>query len=142
MEKKNISASQRSSGCESGWTLYLDQSYISENQVERDQSNIVDYEKQVRKITEEEEEEEDLSMVSDASSGPPQYYNNKEEESLYENGCSFSFTKWASKSASKGKMKKEKSKIECSSQLDDTASSPVYQARSKNMHYFISTLMN
>uniref|UniRef100_A0A7N0V845 Uncharacterized protein n=1 Tax=Kalanchoe fedtschenkoi TaxID=63787 RepID=A0A7N0V845_KALFE len=50
-----------SSGCESGWTVYFEQSREFE-----DDSWCLN------RTEEEEEEEEDLSMVSDASSGPAQ----------------------------------------------------------------------
>ncbi|KAB5526588.1 hypothetical protein DKX38_020435 [Salix brachista] len=70
----NISASQYSgSGCESGWTSYLNQSTISKKQyqgfdgfVDGDCARVED------------EQDEDLSMVSDASSGPPHYCEDDE----------------------------------------------------------------
>ncbi|XP_048443937.1 protein SOB FIVE-LIKE 5 isoform X2 [Pyrus x bretschneideri] len=115
----NISPSQCNSGCESGWTSYLDQSsYLSQSQVQKP-GGFADY---VQTKEEEEEEEEDLSMVSDASSGPP-HYHDFDEDCVYENGSSFSVS-WGSKL---GKKSKKKSKGNGSRELhlDDTASSPV-----------------
>ncbi|KAK8626958.1 hypothetical protein V6N13_134587 [Hibiscus sabdariffa] len=61
------------SGYESGWTDYLDHSFISSNPTsEGDKEDFVFVVKQ---------EEDDLSMVSDASSGPPHDDNG--------NGCCF-----------------------------------------------------
>ncbi|KAL9275517.1 hypothetical protein AKJ16_DCAP11920 [Drosera capensis] len=75
-----------SSGCESGWTLYLDHSHYSHLLVCDDESrnpatrlhgkmaptfnNDEEDEDDI-----EEEEEEDMSMMSDASSGPPHQYH-------------------------------------------------------------------
>ncbi|KAJ8773299.1 hypothetical protein K2173_028476 [Erythroxylum novogranatense] len=94
-----------SSGCESGWTSYLDQSSISKNQFQgiggynggRDHAKL-------------EDEEEDLSMVSDASSGPPHYCEDDE----------YRFHKST-------KQRKNKDHVRSHQQqcLDDTASSPV-----------------
>ena len=129
-EEMNVSASKFSSGCESGWTLYLDQSYISEtDKFKRDHREEDD------NVDDQEEEEEDLSMVSDASSGPP----HDQEDCFYENGCSSFSSSWACKSANKDKKKnikmKKKMKEKCKDEdyhscLDDTASSPVSKARS------------
>ncbi|KAK8704417.1 hypothetical protein V6N13_048039 [Hibiscus sabdariffa] len=71
----NLSASLCGSGCESGWTFYLDQSFCSQTW-----SGV----KGARFMVE--DEEEGLSMVSDASSGPRQYYCQDYAECLYENG--------------------------------------------------------
>ena len=60
--------SECSSGCESGWTLYLENSYIT----------CCKGEKSLKQKQEETEEEEDLSMVSDASSGPPNFHQEEE----------------------------------------------------------------
>lgn len=134
-----MSASECSSGCESGWTLYLDQSSISETQFQRDGGSINYEEKGARDV---EEEEEDLSMVSDASSGPP-HYREDDQHCFYGNGCSFSAS-WASESAKKGKKKKNKMKESCKTErylynLDDTASSPDSKARSHNVCYQVSS---
>ncbi|XP_024029036.1 uncharacterized protein LOC21387514 isoform X1 [Morus notabilis] len=137
----NISTSKFSSGCESGWTLYLDQSYISESEFQRDNSDNNNNNYNYNGIAEcggkgvREEEEEDLSMVSDASSGPPHYH----EDCYCENGSSFSASNWAynnndnksSKDREKKKMMmKEKCTNEYHSCIDDTASSPVSKKKS------------
>ncbi|KAL5559191.1 hypothetical protein UlMin_035402 [Ulmus minor] len=108
----NLSASNFSSGCESGWTNYLEQSYISENQFQKDQS----FGKYGGKGAREKEEEEDLSMVSDASSGPPHYHEDDED----------SFSSRGKQKKNKNKKKiTEKCKSQPHSNVDDTASSPV-----------------
>ncbi|CAL2233919.1 unnamed protein product [Prunus armeniaca] len=122
----NISPSQCNSGCESGWTHYLDQSYFSQSQFQR-AGAIADYEGAKTEV--EEEEEEDLSMISDASSGPP-HYHDLDEDCLYENGCSFSVS-WGSKLGKKGKKKGKESGRE--QHLDDTASSPVLNYSKKKL---------
>ncbi|KAK3231210.1 hypothetical protein Dsin_003091 [Dipteronia sinensis] len=135
----NLSASQcSSSGCESGWTLYLDQSSLSKNQcysiggIVDEEGNVRDHEKV------EEEEEEDLSMVSDASSGP-RHYCEDDEDCFYENGC-FSSPPSASELAKKSKNKKKKIKEQHGrnqqhSYLDDTASSPLLGFSKKNISF-------
>ncbi|KAG6576907.1 hypothetical protein SDJN03_24481, partial [Cucurbita argyrosperma subsp. sororia] len=113
----DLLGSECSSGCESGWTLYLEQSFRSQGCLD----HIVGGEEYWKaKGSEEEEEEEDLSMVSDASSGPPHF--------IEDEACS----QEASKSATLGKRKGKKQRIQehqcqgepSSSFLDDTASSP------------------
>ncbi|XP_050210559.1 protein SOB FIVE-LIKE 5-like [Mercurialis annua] len=147
----NFDSSECSSGCESGWTLYLEQSFLSpsaaannarsrghkknngkqiyqenntqENQ-EQDQENIV------------EEEDEDLSMVSDASSGPP-HFNEDESYFNYDNGHFYPAFKDSSASllinhgGNIGNNNKRSSKTgkelpNSNSFLDDTASSPAF----------------
>ncbi|KAJ9166348.1 hypothetical protein P3X46_021120 [Hevea brasiliensis] len=106
----NMSASHcSSSGCESGWTLYLDQSSLSKNQYQG-YGGFVDG--NYAKV--DDEEEEDLSMVSDASSRPPHYCQDDED-------C---FDQLAKKNKSK-KKSKEYGRNQQHSYLDDTASSPV-----------------
>ncbi|KAM5565898.1 protein SOB FIVE-LIKE 5 [Rosa sericea] len=119
----NISQSQYNSGCESGWTHYLDQSYLSGSHGIQKGDDYVG----TKPEFEEEEEEEDLSMVSDASSGPPHY------QELYEDGCSFSVNSSASKFGKKSKKKKSKESRgkEQHHHLDDTASSSVFNYYSK-----------
>ncbi|KAK8624880.1 hypothetical protein V6N13_089766 [Hibiscus sabdariffa] len=72
----NFIASECSSGCESGWTNYLEHSFLSANPSKKKnvkKSGFCDEHREIRgkqKV----DEEEDLSMVSDASSGPPHFY--------------------------------------------------------------------
>ncbi|XP_022993429.1 uncharacterized protein LOC111489443 [Cucurbita maxima] len=128
--------SECSSGCESGWTLYLEQSFLSHGGSDR----IVDRESGFcdgywkAEATEEHEVEEDLSMVSDASSGPPHFF--EDEACSHEDDGHFSH---ASKSVTPEKNKGKKQKIteyQChdqpSSFLDDTASSPAHNFTANN----------
>ncbi|KAI6687963.1 hypothetical protein NL676_024791 [Syzygium grande] len=62
-----------SSGCESGWTLYLCGSSFSSEKDSGGSSRILES----HRVKEEEEGGESLSMLSDASSGPPCYYENE-----------------------------------------------------------------
>lgn len=114
------------SGSESGWTMYLDQSqsysyYPCGSGCHRDRG--------LKKT--EEEEAEDLSMVSDASSGPPHFHEEEEEEEECigrGNGC-FCSACSASKLVTKKVEKKKKigehrGEHKQHSYLEDTASSP------------------
>ncbi|KAM7520926.1 hypothetical protein LguiB_019888 [Lonicera macranthoides] len=129
----NMSTSECSSGCESGWTMYLDQSSNSENN--RYPRSGEDYyrsrEENVGEDEEEEEEEEeneDLSMVSDASSGPRHFL--EDEVNGY-----FSYAPLPSENtkSTKNKEIKERRGKKQSSYLDDTASSPVLGFSKKNV---------
>ncbi|BAT82579.1 hypothetical protein LR48_Vigan07g263900 [Vigna angularis] len=115
MDYQISSASQYSSGSESGWTHYLDQSSLSENYFRR-RSGVVEDEGKGARM---EESEEDLSMVSDASSGPPHYDNEDCCQNWYP--CLSSTTKESQK-----KKVKEYARSQQSSPLDDTASSPFF----------------
>ncbi|XP_022941183.1 uncharacterized protein LOC111446559 isoform X2 [Cucurbita moschata] len=113
------SATHYCRGGESGWTMYLDQSYTSGGGVGE---NYREIEAKVR--AEKDEEEEDLSMVSDASSGPPNY----NEECFYNNGDSASESAMNCSREEKKKSKKGKQngRNDQHSYLDDTASSTIY----------------
>ncbi|EEF52266.1 protein SOB FIVE-LIKE 5 [Ricinus communis] len=114
----NMSASQcSSSGCESGWTLYLDQSSLSKNQYQNF-GGFVDGNEYARAENDDDDyEEEDLSMVSDASSGPPHYCEDDEDQYCYDS---------SKKNKNKQKCKEyRRSQQQQYSYLDDTASSPV-----------------
>ncbi|KAJ8762567.1 hypothetical protein K2173_008006 [Erythroxylum novogranatense] len=97
------------SGCESGWTSYLDQSSLSKTQFQGfGEYNVgEDYARF-------EDEEEDLSMVSDASSGPPHYCEDDE----------YCYDQLAKQSMNK-KKNKERVRSQQQQYLDDTASSLV-----------------
>lgn len=123
----DISASQYNSASESGWTHYLDQSFVSGNYFQMSGGVV--------------EDEEDLSMVSDASSGPPHYHDDDGDgdECCYENWYACHSSSQHSKN-SKEKMKKKKvkesSKHQQASHLDDdTASSPVFGCSKKKANY-------
>ncbi|KAF7811093.1 uncharacterized protein G2W53_032069 [Senna tora] len=123
-----LSSSECSNGDESGWTLYLEHSFLKQN----DDSNNKREEEKVKEMMIM-EEEEDLSMVSDASSGPPHF---AEEEAYFnyednDYGC-FNYPPVSSKSVKleKNKTTKKKQKV---SLLDDTASSPVFDFSKNNI---------
>lgn len=133
--KMNAMASECSSGCESGWTLYLEHSLLSQDVSHKDASFIggndgfyEDKDKRAREEDTTEEEEEDLSMVSDASSGPPHFPDDEAYFNEVNNGCFY--PPMSSKSAKLEKTGKEKKKVRenqhLTSLLDDTASSPVH----------------
>lgn len=133
----NLLASECSSGCESGWTLYLEQSFLSQHPSasHRGNSNGFCEEYKEKRCSysneDDEEEEEDQSMVSDASSGPPHF----NEDEVY-NGCFYPPSKDVKTLKFGGKKQKIKEKGRCGVQdqqqqqpsfLDDTASSPFLQ---------------
>ncbi|MBA0782642.1 hypothetical protein Gotri_000494 [Gossypium trilobum] len=91
----NFMASECSSGCESGWTNYLEQSFLSSNPSKKKngfkKSGFCDEHREINRgkqkvdddvENDDDEEEEDLSMVSDASSGPPHFY--EDDNKLYD----------------------------------------------------------
>ncbi|GJR06284.1 hypothetical protein Tco_0529268 [Tanacetum coccineum] len=90
-----------SSGCESGWTIYLGQSkYLCDSVYNT--KNV------------EEDDDDDMSMVSDASSGPP-HVQQQEEQECNIGGCK------------RQEVVKESRKInDLPCFLDDTASSPFF----------------
>ncbi|KAA0064452.1 hypothetical protein IC582_015448 [Cucumis melo] len=121
------SATHYCSGSESGWTMYLDQSYTSDHRFNGGSGGSENYKaKEAKARTEEEEdEEEDLSMVSDASSGPPHYIEDN-EELFYNNGYSSYAISASELERKKSQKGKRNGRNQQHSYLDDTASSPVY----------------
>ncbi|KAF3666098.1 protein SOB FIVE-LIKE 5 [Capsicum chacoense] len=124
----NISGSECSSGCESGWTMYLDQLSNSADQYNtRDFSNNNNNQYGIYKtqyVVDEDQEDEDMSMVSDASSGPPHFH--EEQYCFDENGYIF-YPSAASESTKKANEKRKIKEQKVKKQnvyLDDTASSP------------------
>uniref|UniRef100_A0A5B7CC41 Uncharacterized protein n=1 Tax=Davidia involucrata TaxID=16924 RepID=A0A5B7CC41_DAVIN len=130
----NISTSGCSSGCESGWTNYLDHSSNSADQFHKFGGGMVDENYRSKAANEEvdddDDEDEDLSMVSDASSGPPHFH--EDEDCSAENGY-FCYASSASEQAKKKKKIKEHKGKQQHSYLDDTASSPVLSFSKKNV---------
>lgn len=130
--------SECSSGCESGWTLYLGSSFISSHS-NRENGNFVDGKRGFSEEKRSEEEEEDLSMVSDASSGPP--HCSEEEDcmsNINDNNAARCFFHAGDATLCKSRSRKKQKTLEnhCrmkkavrekSSLLDDTASSPVFE---------------
>ncbi|GAA0140704.1 hypothetical protein LIER_02005 [Lithospermum erythrorhizon] len=118
----NLSNSECSSGCESGWTMYFDQ----HSESHQGQYNRNDEEETLRSKREhinddyiEEQESEDLSMVSDASSGPPHLH--EDEKCFVRN----EYISYLSDKPEENQKKVKGLKREEKSHLDDTASSPV-----------------
>ncbi|KAH9602573.1 hypothetical protein KSS87_019893 [Heliosperma pusillum] len=125
----NMSGYGWSSGSESGWTGYLDESYNPRNE----------YNYNYSVHTHSYDVEEDLSMVSDASSGPQQLSMASQDESYRissNENCLSTAVKLSKKSSGK-KSKKSSGKehklsnhqnhqlsYSSNNHLDDTASSP------------------
>ncbi|GAB4853418.1 hypothetical protein Ancab_017596 [Ancistrocladus abbreviatus] len=133
------------SGCESGWTLYLEHSVYSNSS----SSSLQKDEKFVgnkRGNAAVEGEEEDLSMVSDASSGPPHFHEDDDYDYILCNGDDdgYSITHPPSMAVpgtfAKSGCKRQK-KIKCRGKLDeeesflldDTASSPLFTFKSNGL---------
>ncbi|XP_057963843.1 protein SOB FIVE-LIKE 5-like [Malania oleifera] len=139
-------ASECGSGCESGWTLYLEQSFLSQNPSDRghgfaDSRGVFTEQNQERRAQfQDQDEEEDLSMVSDASSGPPHFPEDDAECCNDDNGCFYPASVTAAAPAlanSGGKRQKTKERRRRDHQaqpssLDDTASSPAYNFSMNN----------
>ncbi|GMH16420.1 hypothetical protein Nepgr_018261 [Nepenthes gracilis] len=141
----NALDSESSSGCESGWTLYLEHSRSDVKFVCAPRSRDVLFQgskmqNEEEEDDEEEEDEEDLSMVSDASSGPPHFH---EEDYDYccnddDGGCS-KHPAMAAAAFSKNSGSKRRKIEGCrenqqkSLLLDDTASSPLFCFENKGM---------
>ncbi|KAK4340152.1 hypothetical protein RND71_041614 [Anisodus tanguticus] len=120
--------SECSSGCESGWTLYLENSFLTSCKG----NNFVNGEDEKSlKQKQEEEEEEDLSMVSDASSGPPHFHQEEDYGHNIINGCNYYAPISNPKSNSKRQKATEKQQQQLSV-LDDTASSPIFDFSNNN----------
>ncbi|XP_051150993.1 protein SOB FIVE-LIKE 5-like [Andrographis paniculata] len=133
----NLSGSECSSGCESGWTRYLNHfsncgdPYNNNNSRSR---GFVD-EKGVY-IDDDYDDDEDLSMVSDASSGPPP--PQQFQEYLHHNqDCAFENQKMKNKQEKMSRTKeglikcKKRQSLSCLD--DDTASSPICQLSQGNV---------
>ncbi|GMI78769.1 hypothetical protein HRI_001546200 [Hibiscus trionum] len=137
----NVLSYECSSGCESGWTSYLEQSFCLGNLSQKSNGFSEEHRKGRDKGKEEvvvvvnddddgdeeEVEEDDLSMISDASSGPP-HFNIEDNSNLYsvlkvaalnENGC-------------KSDRNKEHETQREEHQQDDTASSPLINFSKNN----------
>lgn len=116
----NMSTSECSSGCESGWTTYLDHSSVSAYQYDKSywRSMGLNVDQQVQ-------ETEDLSMVSDASSGPRYVYDEDNSSAYFSaSGSGLVLEQQERTKKQKNKMKGMKNE---DAFLDDTASSPVFK---------------
>ncbi|GMN37921.1 hypothetical protein TIFTF001_007203 [Ficus carica] len=152
----NYLDSECSSGCESGWTVYLEQSFLSPNASAGDfhgktTGKFCNGIRRNEKEDNDEEdddvkEEEDLSMVSDASSGPPHNFHEDNEIVLRLNHNSGEDYK-CSKSGGEERQKMKEQQAFASfrphreqpSFLDDTASSPLFNFSNNNMQDFAMT---
>ncbi|KAF5955496.1 hypothetical protein HYC85_008352 [Camellia sinensis] len=124
----NASTSECSSGCESGWTMYLDdydhQSSYSADQFKKNGGRDVSEDCGYKSANVEDfDEDEDLSMVSDASSGPPHVRGDEDDETEYF-CCGSSASEQANKRKKKKQFKAQRGKHQHLF-LDDTASSGV-----------------
>ncbi|XP_030472544.1 protein SOB FIVE-LIKE 5-like [Syzygium oleosum] len=134
-------ASECSSGCESGWTLYFEHSVnpsrrdaASRFLDERDNDELCD---EGRGKGTEDDEEEGLSMVSDASSGPPVHFleDMHDQQGHFNNGsdhdqCVRTTVKAPKQSGKRQRTREQhpwhnKMNQDLPSLLDDTASSPI-----------------
>ncbi|XP_073276464.1 protein SOB FIVE-LIKE 5-like [Primulina huaijiensis] len=142
----NISTSECSSECESGWTMYLDQTSNSTDRFTRDFAKNCKENAADSYAYEDQEDDEDLSMVSDASSGPPprfQEYDNyaatataRGGENQFFRGYASSVSEDANKKKSKQKIKTKETRNSQRQQnfcLADTASSPVFHFPQDNV---------
>ncbi|KAJ8768909.1 hypothetical protein K2173_023904 [Erythroxylum novogranatense] len=140
----DVFASECSSDCESGWTLYLEQSLLSQdkpNKFVEARSGFCGRGKNVQAV---EDEDEDLSMVSDASSGPPHFpedegYFNYNNVHFYPAVKDNATTPLAKNCGRRQKQKKEHRRREVNEELpsclDDTASSPAFNFSKRNFAY-------
>ncbi|XP_038991157.1 protein SOB FIVE-LIKE 6-like, partial [Hibiscus syriacus] len=120
--------SQEFSGCESGWTSYLEQSFCSYGSNDKKSGFCGEYRKghkgkeDVVVVDDDDDDEEDLSMVSDASSGPPHFY---EDDGYFNDDDHHHHTvpKVAELNKNGGKRHRNKEQ-QLPSLHDDTASSP------------------
>ncbi|KZV45136.1 hypothetical protein F511_24178 [Dorcoceras hygrometricum] len=144
----NISTSECSSDCESGWTMYLDQSSNSTDRFTRDFSKNCQQEHAVDSYAyqADQQDDEDLSMVSDASSGPPPHFQEYDSyaaaaaggtESQFFRGYPSSVSEVAYKKRSKQQRSKTKDARDYRRQQDfclaDTASSPIFHFPKDNV---------
>lgn len=116
----NTSTSECSSGCESGWTMYLDQ---LSNSTDPCRSAFLHNYKGKGEHVHNYEDEEDLSMVSDASSGPPHPHENYAGENQH---YAYAYSSVSEDRKKKSKTKDSRIKKQHNLCLDDTASSSVF----------------
>ncbi|XP_068655503.1 protein SOB FIVE-LIKE 5-like [Aristolochia californica] len=118
MKRMEEEALEYCSRCESGWTMYLDQSLKKPTSLSARECRVPCKNGGTGK----EEEEEDLSMVSDASSGPPLFHD--DDDYFDENGCFCSepLAVLAKKSDKRRRTQRQEQERH-SSLMDDTASS-------------------
>ncbi|XP_057424683.1 protein SOB FIVE-LIKE 5-like isoform X1 [Lotus japonicus] len=132
---------QCSSGCESGWTLYLENehSFLNQNASHGD-TRLTSGFYEGHKEDDNSSGEEDLSMVSDASSGPPHFSHDDGTPCFNEEdtGCFYSAPKVVklAKSGTKkqrGKKNQHHEDQYLPSFLHDTATSPHFDFSTNNV---------
>ncbi|XP_042063239.1 protein SOB FIVE-LIKE 5-like [Salvia splendens] len=112
----NASTSDYTSGCESGWTMYLDQnSYNSDPYT-------TDFYTRYQHKGGYDDDDEDQSMVSDASSGPPPPHS----------AAYYGYTAAEDKKDKRADAKKEPKQKQTPC-LDDTASSSIHHFSQGNV---------
>ncbi|KAG9129796.1 hypothetical protein Leryth_016014, partial [Lithospermum erythrorhizon] len=123
-----------SGGCESGWTSYLENSFIS-SQCASAKYKVDKFVEDMHRIEESGEEEEDLSMVSDASSGPPLFHQDEYNINRNYNVATIEEAAFLRKNSrtEKGRKNKRPKIKKQSSLLDDTASSSVFDFSDDNV---------
>ncbi|GER40217.1 structural constituent of ribosome [Striga asiatica] len=146
----NLSSCEYSSGCESGWTMYLDQlsnSIDHHNYNHQYQDNKNGEFANQEHDDDDDDDDEDMSMISDASSGPPHFHHNDASASAsasadaatsaysqyygYYTPSIYEDTNNTNKSNTKETI--SRSKKHQSLCLDDTASSPIYDFSQDNV---------
>ncbi|XP_058080888.1 protein SOB FIVE-LIKE 5-like [Magnolia sinica] len=128
MEEQGLSPLECSSGCESGWTMYLDQSSEKPTSLFEKEA-VLSWKNDRFLVGEEGEDEMDPSMVSDASSGPPHFLQDDDDEDhefcFDGDGC-FCSPALICKSGKRRRAERRVEEEDPSSFLDDTASSHVF----------------
>ncbi|CAH1444997.1 unnamed protein product [Lactuca virosa] len=137
---------ESSSGCESGWTLYLQHSIPHDVFSWKQASHGAQEHDQEHEDENDDEEDDDMSMVSDASSGPPHFQphqeHEEEEEEYFNNDDNHVFsdpplTLVASKRRKLFKQTSFHSHRHLqdlpAASLDDTASSPFFSFSNKDL---------
>ncbi|XP_020238485.1 uncharacterized protein LOC109817594 isoform X2 [Cajanus cajan] len=127
----NTFGSECSSGCESGWTLYLERSFLNQNASSH--RGATEEEHKDKRFKHEDSGEEDLSMLSDASSGPPHFPHYEAYFNEEVNGSFYSASKAVKLAKNGTKKQKVKENQHLPSILHDTASSPFFDFSTNNI---------
>ncbi|XP_021717088.1 uncharacterized protein LOC110684950 isoform X2 [Chenopodium quinoa] len=133
------SSSECSSGCESGWTLYLEHSSSSFStgakcNINKHQKVAATFHQGKKSASlfyddDDDDEDEDLSMVSDASSGPPHFDHEDDEDEVF---CYSSRKKQSVKLSTLHQQQQQQYFQAQDFGLDDTASSPLFTSERNN----------
>jgi hypothetical protein len=132
--------SECSSGCESGWTLYLEHSYGDTRYIGGTEG-YYGKQKDKRVTNEYSEGVEDLSMVSDASSGPPHLPCDDDDDNVYFNE-KHNVVKQNKSGSKKQKVRENKQHLVQDQQnlpsfLHDTASSHVFDFSTVSLFHIL-----